>query len=123
MPPFRHMCAASTSLATSCIKRRDNADDAPRALTHCAIACALGCDYGLAVGWLDGLHQVETLVSPPETYAKTTVATTMRGLRPIPSLNQPAMITTGSRITMLNELISSERDGGMPSAVCSQLTR
>jgi hypothetical protein len=66
------MCAASTSLATSCIKRRDNADDAPRALTHCAIACALGCDYGLAVGWLDGLHQVETLVSPPETYAKTT---------------------------------------------------
>jgi hypothetical protein len=32
-------------------------------------------------------------------------------------------ISTGSEIAMLNELISSERDGGMPSAVCSQLTR
>ena len=46
-----------------------------------------------------------------------------KGLRPNRSLNKPAAITTGTRRAMLSELISSARDGGMPSAVCSQLTR
>ena len=41
-------------------------------------------------------------------------------MRPNRSLKQPAAITTAKIIVMLNELISSARAGGMPSAVCSQ---
>ena len=39
------------------------------------------------------------------------LARSIRGLRPIRSLNYPVAISTGSEIAMLNELISSERDG------------
>src|SRR4029077_392932 len=56
-------------------------------------------------------------------FRETILARRIRGLRPIRALNHPTAISTGTETTMLNELISSERDGGMPSAVCSQLTK
>src|SRR2546430_14370828 len=68
-----------------------------------------------AEGWFNSQNK-GTAPTRPSTHV-----TMSNGLRPNRSLNKPAAITTGSPIAMLNELISSARDGGMPSAGLRQL--
>jgi len=65
------MCAAWTSLATSCIRSQEKADDGARTPPYRSDARALGGNHGLALGGLDGVEQVEAAVISALCYLQT----------------------------------------------------